>query len=193
MKSDLYLETIRNIREQSVKIRRVLPLNSHLRSSAAAISKRAKELEQQYRQLLNLSYPEQAVGEVGIRQKLEKLELAIADLQVRADALSSPKSFPQTVSYGNNYLDKFRKHAEQIRRTTGKKEIAKVSSPQGQEQIKTLIEEIVTTGETRQLRYMAIPNALWSRKGNAIVIRQSNGEFVTFLEAGKGAATSWVD
>jgi hemerythrin-like domain-containing protein len=99
----------------------------------------------------------------------------------------------QTNSYGSNYLEKFRKHAEQIRRTTGKKEIAKVSSTQGQEQIKTLIEEIVMTGETRQQRYMAIADALWSRKGNAIVIRQPNGEFVTFLEAGKGAALAWRD
>jgi hemerythrin-like domain-containing protein len=107
--------------------------------------------------------------------------------------VSGSKSFSQIVSYGNNYLEKFRKHTEQIRRTTGRKEIIKVSSAQGQEQIKKLIEEIVITGETRQQRYMAIADALWSRKGNAIVIRQSNGEFVTFLEAGRGAALSWVD
>ena len=59
----------------------------------------------------------------------------MADLEVQADT-DSPKSFPQTVSYGKNYLEKFRKHAEQIRRTTGKKEIGKVSSAEGQEQIK---------------------------------------------------------
>jgi hypothetical protein len=76
--------------------------------------------------------------------------------EVQASAVGGSKSFPQTVSYGNNYLEKFRKHAEQIRRTTGKKEITKVSSFQGQEQIKKLIEEIVITGETRQQRYMAI-------------------------------------
>ncbi len=86
----------------------------------------------------------------------------MADLEVPAGA-SSPKSFPQKVSYGKNYLEKFRKHAEQIRRTTGKKEIGKVSSAEGEEQIKTLIEEIVMTGETRQQRYMRIPDALWSR------------------------------
>ncbi|MUG94640.1 hypothetical protein F7734_20640 [Scytonema sp. UIC 10036] len=115
----------------------------------------------------------------------------MADLEVQT--VSSPNSFPQTVSYGNNYLEKFRKHAEQIRRTMGKKEIAKVSSAQGQEEIKILIEEIVITGETRQQRYMSIADALWSRKGDAIVIRQSNGEFVTFLEARKGAALAWID
>ncbi len=77
----------------------------------------------------------------------------MADLEVQAGA-GSPKSFPQKVSYGKNYLEKFCKHAEQIRRTTGKKEIGKVSSAEGEEQIKTLIEEIVMTGETRQQRYI---------------------------------------
>lgn len=95
------------------------------------------------------------------------------------------------MSYGKNYLEKFRKHAEQIRRTTGRKEIGKVSSVEGQEQIKAVIAEIVMLGETRQQRYMAIPNALWSRLGDAIVIRQAEGEFVTFLEAEKGAAIAW--
>jgi hypothetical protein len=193
VKSDLWYETIYNIRKRSVKIRKELLVDNPLRSSAAAISKRAKEIEQEYRQLLNLSYSEQVVGEAVISQKLEQLDQAIADLEVQAGVVSNSKSFPQTVSYGNNYLEKFRKHAEQIRRTTGKKEIGKVSSTQGQKQIKTVIEEIVMTGETRQQRYMAIPDALWSRKGDAIVIRQSDGEFVTFLEAGKGAALSWVD
>jgi len=99
--------------------------------------------------------------------------------------------FPQSVSYGKNYLEKFRKHAEQIRRTTGRKEIGKVSSVEGQEQIKAVIAEIVMLGETRQQRYMAIPDALWSKLGDAIVIRQAEGEFVTFLEAEKGAAIAW--
>lgn len=191
--NDWCYKKVRNIRERSVKIRETLSRDSPLRLSAAAISRRAKAIDKEYRQLLNFSSSDQAVGEAGIRQKLEQLEQATVDLEVHASAVSSSKSFPQTVSYGSNYLEKFRKHAEQIRRTTGKKEIAKVSSTQGQEQIKTLIEEIVMTGETRQQRYMAIADALWSRKGNAIVIRQPNGEFVTFLEAGKGAALAWRD
>ncbi len=142
---------------------------------------------------MNLPSSEQATSGTIILQKLNQLEQAMTDLEVQVGAVSSPKSFPQTVSYGSNYLEKFRKHAEQIRRTTGKKEITKVSSAEGQEQIKTLIEEIVMSGETRQQRYMGIADALWSRKGNAIVIRQSDSEFVRFLEAGKGAALAWVD
>jgi hypothetical protein len=103
------------------------------------------------------------------------------------------EEFPQSVSYGKNYLEKFRKHAEQIRRTTGNQDIGKVSSEEGQAQIKALIAEIVQTGDTRQQRYMSYADALWSRKDDAIVIRQSNGEFVTFLEANKGAAQAWND
>ncbi|MGB0384475.1 MAG: hypothetical protein ACPGWR_06580 [Ardenticatenaceae bacterium] len=37
------------------------------------------------------------------------------------------------------------------------------------------------------------PTALWSRLGNAIVIRQADGTFITFLEAGKGYAKLWVE
>lgn len=67
------------------------------------------------------------------------------------------------------------------------------STSVGEAQIKEVIEDIVKTGVTRQIRYMSIADALWSRKGNAIVIRQVDGEFVTFLEAGKGAALGWGD
>ncbi|MDF5733194.1 MAG: hypothetical protein PUP92_35715 [Rhizonema sp. PD38] len=51
----------------------------------------------------------------------------MADLesQVASDGL---QKFPTDVSFGNNYLQKFRKHTEQIRRTTGRNEIAKVST-----------------------------------------------------------------
>jgi hypothetical protein len=56
-----------------------------------------------------------------------------------------------------------------------------------------MIAEIVQTGETRQQRYMSYADVLWSRKDDAIVIRQANGEFVTFLEANKGAAQAWND
>lgn len=55
-----------------------------------------------------------------------------------------------------------------------------------------IIDEIVQTGETRQLRYVDIQNALWSKKGDAIVIRRPNGEFLTFLDYSKGGiAQSW--
>lgn len=49
----------------------------------------------------------------------------------------------------------------------------------------------MTDGESRQIPWAPYPDAIWSKKGNAIVIRKFNGEFVTFLEAGKGGALKW--
>lgn len=181
-----------NIRERSVKVREGLPPDSPLRQQATALSGEAKAINQEYRQLITLPQAEQAAGEASIRQRLEKLERAMADLESQGASAAAQK-FPTEVTYGKNYLPKFRKHAEQIRRTTGRKEIAKVSTAEGQAQVKEVIEDIVKTGETRQRRYMSIADALWSCKGNAIVIRQADSEFVTFLEAGKGAALGWGD
>lgn len=175
-----------------------LAADSPLRQQAEALSNQASAIQKEYGDLVKkvekLPSAEResllTAGEAPIRQRLEKTERAMADLEVQVGA-GGAKSFSKTVSYGKNYLEKFRKHAEQIRRTTGNEGIGKVSSAEGQKQIKAVIEDIVMSGETRQRRYMTIPDALWSRKGDAIVIRQANGEFVTFLEAGKGAALGW--
>ncbi len=45
--SELCSKKVRNIRERSVKIREGLPPDNPLRSSATAISKRAKAIEQE--------------------------------------------------------------------------------------------------------------------------------------------------
>jgi hypothetical protein len=88
------------------------------------------------------------------------------------------------ITYGKNAMEKFRKHVQQMRQLTGSK-IGDVGSVEGQAQIKSVIEDIVRTGETRQIKWGGYKDALWSRKGNAIVIRQANGEFVTFLDGQK--------
>ncbi len=99
---------------------------------------------------------------------------------------------PEETSYGKNHLEKFRKHAEQIRRTT-KEPVGKVSSPEGQEQIKAIIDNIVQNGESRQIPWgKEYPDAIWHKLGDSIVIRQANGEFITFLDYGKGGgALKW--
>jgi RHS repeat-associated protein len=93
-------------------------------------------------------------------------------------------------SYGKNAETKFRKHVEQMRRTTGVN-IGKLKSPDSQQQIRSVVDDIVSTGETKQIPWGVYSDAIWSKKGDAIVIRQSNGEFVTFLEAGKEGALKW--
>ena len=44
-----------------------------------------------------------------------------------------------------------------------------------------------TNGKTLTGPYMSIGNSQWIRLGNAVVVRKMNGEFVTFLDATKGA------
>lgn len=101
----------------------------------------------------------------------------------------------KVVTYGKNALEKFRKHAEQIRRIAGTQNIAipkKVSAPNTQKTIKDYLEFVVKHGETRIGRYKQYMNAKWSKLGNAIVIRQFHGEFITFLDAkGGGAALNF--
>ncbi|NEQ96538.1 MAG: hypothetical protein F6K30_07415 [Cyanothece sp. SIO2G6] len=110
--------------------------------------------------------------------------------------ISSYRNVP--VTYGRNHLQKFRKHIEQIRRHA-----EQLGFPIGdnvtrnletQENIRNFIDHIVQNGETRQIRWGSeYPDAVWSRLGDAIVIRQANGEFVTFLEAGRRGAVRWDD
>lgn len=90
-------------------------------------------------------------------------------------------------TYGKNHAEKFGKHVEQMRRLTGAEIGKKVKTdPQTQQQIKNVIDDIVATGEARTRPWGIYKDAIWSRKGDAVVIRQSNGEFVTFLDGTQG-------
>jgi hypothetical protein len=98
-------------------------------------------------------------------------------------------------TYGKNYIEKFGKHIEQIRRLTGAEIGKKVkTSSETQQQVKNAIDDIVMTGEARTRPWGEYKDAIWSRKGDAIVIRQSNGEFVTFLDGTQpGSVQRWHD
>ncbi|BAY81540.1 hypothetical protein NIES267_10170 [Calothrix parasitica NIES-267] len=105
--------------------------------------------------------------------------------------------FPKQTSYGDNKKSKFRKHQNDIRTTAEELGVeipkgVKIKSEEFQKPVVQFIDDIVKTGETRQIPYKEYTNALWSRKGNAIVIRQADGTFVTFLNAcGGGSALQW--
>jgi hypothetical protein len=98
-------------------------------------------------------------------------------------------------TYGKNYIEKFGKHIEQMRRLTGADIGKKVkTSPETQQQVKNAIDDIIMTGEARTRPWGEYKDAIWSRKGDAIVIRQSNGEFVTFLDGTQpGNVQRWHD
>jgi hypothetical protein len=70
---------VRNIRQRSVEVRQRLPPDSYLRRQAAALSKQAKAIDLEYRQLITLPQAEQAARSASIGQRLEKLERAMAD------------------------------------------------------------------------------------------------------------------
>ncbi len=105
--------------------------------------------------------------------------------------------FPKQTSYGGNKNTKFRKHQNDIRTTAEEIGVeipkgVKIKSEEFQKPVEQFIDDIVKTGETRQIPYKEYTNALWSRKGNAIIIRQADGTFVTFLKASSGgAALQW--
>lgn len=96
------------------------------------------------------------------------------------------------VTYGKHAIEKFRKHAEQIRRLARRSGIfipAKISSSETQTSIYTFVQYVVTYGDTRVGRYKQFQDALWSKLGDAYVIRKNNGEFLTFLDGGGEGAT----
>ena len=64
-------------------------------------------------------------------------------------------------------------------------------NPETQKQFEDFVRYVVQEGELRMGPWGIYRDALWSKLGSAIVIRQPNGEFVTFLEADKGNASRW--
>ena len=98
------------------------------------------------------------------------------------------------ITFGSNAVKKFRNHAERIRANAKAHgfEIPRggFKKPEVQNKIKEYIEFIVKNGETRVGAYKPTGggdlNALWTKYGDSIVIRRSDGEFITFLDASKG-------
>ncbi|MEM9634958.1 MAG: RHS repeat-associated core domain-containing protein [Pseudomonadota bacterium] len=113
---------------------------------------------------------------------------------VAASGSPDPDEDPKNekiVTYGKNAPSKLRKHSQHIRETARELGIdipTKPSSPATQIAMENFIKRVITQGTTATGRYMSIPDAKWSRLGNAIVVRRSNNEFVTFLDATKGGA-----
>lgn len=97
----------------------------------------------------------------------------------------------RTVKFGENTLIKLRKHSQHMREAARKMGLALPRNPVKPETVlamKEFITQVVAEGKTLTGRYMAIENAQWSRLGDAIVICEADGTFVTFLDASKGGA-----
>ena len=102
-------------------------------------------------------------------------------------------SFPETTTYKASAVSKFRSTIGRIR-TLAKKhgfEIPKgINKPATQQAIKDYVDFIIKNGETRVGAYKPTGggdlNALWTKYEDTIVLRRSNGEFITFFNATEG-------
>ena len=93
------------------------------------------------------------------------------------------------ISYGRNAAVKLRKHPQHMRETARRLGISiptKPSKPATRKAMENFITRVVIDGKTTYGRYMTYAEAQWSRLGDAIVVRQMDGTFITFLDATKG-------
>jgi hypothetical protein len=101
------------------------------------------------------------------------------------------REFPRDVQFGNNLFEKLKSH-QHILREAGEEFGLKVDkgklTPEVEMQMKAVIEHVVKNGEQRIGRYKQYDDALWSRLEDSIVLRQSDGTFITFLKGDSGAA-----
>jgi hypothetical protein len=101
------------------------------------------------------------------------------------------------VSFGRNATSKLRSHWGDIRSLAQRAGVEMPSKfKQAGGQIESFIDNIVRTGDTRVGPYKPTgggwQDALWSKKGDAIVVRSPEGQFVTILDAaGEGAAKNF--
>ena len=100
------------------------------------------------------------------------------------------------IAFGSNALVKFRKHGREIRANAKALgfDIPKggMKKPEVQAKVVEFMEFIVKNGETRVGAYKSTGggdlNALWTRYDNSIVVRRSNGEFLSFFDISTGGA-----
>ena len=98
------------------------------------------------------------------------------------------------ITFGSNAVKKFRSHAERIRTNANIHGFdipsGGLKKPEVQNAMKDYMNFIIKNGETKIGAYKPTGggdvNALWTKYDNSIVIRRSNGEFITFLDASKG-------
>jgi hypothetical protein len=97
-----------------------------------------------------------------------------------------------TVTYGKNALQHMRKHAQHIRgpaREDGFEIPNKVGKPETQQAIKDYIQYVVDNPEQVGVgRYMSVDNAIWSRRGDLVIVQKPDGEWITALSTKRGDA-----
>ena len=99
--------------------------------------------------------------------------------------------YPREVYFGKNLFEKLKSHQRNLREAAaelGLKVDKGKLTPEVEMQMKVVIEHVVKNGAQRIGRYKQYDDALWSRLNDSIVLRQSDGTFITFLKGDSGAA-----
>ncbi|MET0135682.1 MAG: hypothetical protein ABW215_19045 [Kibdelosporangium sp.] len=96
------------------------------------------------------------------------------------------------VTHGRNSLSHMRSHAQHIRtaaRADGVDIPTGVSRPETQQAIRDYIQYVVDHPEQVGVgRYLSVDNAIWSRRGDLIIVRKPDGEWITALSVSRGGA-----
>jgi len=98
------------------------------------------------------------------------------------------------VTYGPNTLSHLRSHAQDLRtaaRADGIEIPRSPTKPETQAAMKDYIHYVVNNPHQRGVGpYKTYPDAIWSRRGDLIIVRQASGEFITALRQSGGRAAT---
>jgi hypothetical protein len=106
--------------------------------------------------------------------------------------ISNPDPISGHVTHGRNSLSHMRSHAQHIRtaaRADGVDIPTGVGRPETQQAVRDYIQYVVDHPEQVGVgRYMSVDNAIWSRRGDLIIVRKPDGEWITALSVNRGRA-----
>jgi hypothetical protein len=135
-----------------------------------------------------VSKAQDATGEVA--QKGRPAEKGTGEQPGRTGTPKDPAG--GKVTHGKNSLGHMRQHAQHIRtaaREDGVEIPTGVGKPETQQAIKDYIQRVVDNPDQVGVgRYMSVENAIWSRRGDLIIVRKPDGEWITALSVKSGGA-----
>lgn len=183
---------------------KLIKISNELRQIVGDHNEIISKLETTYRDVLSsLAYANLQRWLEEVRRNPSTSNETLSNLETKLQNAQQVQSgnYPTNTTYDHKQFKiKMRKHMEQIDRTAKELGIeirpqkrAKATSLEVQKNIQTFFDSVVQNGETRQIGYKNFPDALWSRWGNAIVVRKSDGKFISFFDGtGGGQATNWL-
>jgi hypothetical protein len=99
-----------------------------------------------------------------------------------------------TVTYGPTEMAHWRSHAQDIRevaRGEGVDIPRSPGRPETRDALRAYIESVVRNPDRTGVgQYKTYPNAIWTARGDLVVVRTADGQFITALRESRGRATS---